>query len=294
MVTGGLTRRDFMVGGTVAAGYALAAQPVSADAIHTDSDGLIAGEISIPGHDGPVPGYRARPEAGGPAPVVLVVHEIFGLHEYIRDVCRRLAKSGYLGIAPDLYQRQGDVTKMGKVPEIIDGVVSKVPDDQVLADLDATVAWTEDSGEGDTARLGITGFCWGGRFAWVYAAHNATVGAGCAWYGRLAATGPGVLTEIGLGRTYPLDIADRLNAPILGLYAGRDGSIPQETVEQMRTALTEAGDASEIVVYPDSLHGFHGDYRPFYDEAAAKDGWARMLDWFEQYGISPAMSLEKS
>ena len=206
MSTTGLTRRRFVVGGTVAAGYALAAQPVSADTIVTDTDGLLAGDIEIPTEDGTIPGYRARPQAPGKVPVVIVVHEIFGLHEYIRDICRRLAKRGYLGIAPDLFQRQGDVTKIRKIPDIIDEVVSKVPDAQVLADLDATVAWAEASGEGDMDRLGITGFCWGGRLVWVYAAHNPKVRTGGAWYGRLAATGPGVLTEIGVGRDYPLDI----------------------------------------------------------------------------------------
>ena len=282
----GITRRRFLVGSTVAAGYALAAQPISAETIVTGSTGLVAGEIDIPAGDGMIPAYRARPEGPGAVPVVLVVHEIFGLHEYIRDVCRRLAKQGYLGIAPDLFQRQGDVTKIRKIPDIIDEVVGKVPDEQVLSDLDAARAWAADSGEGDTDRLAITGFCWGGRFVWVYSAYSKKVRAGGAWYGRLAATGPGVLTEIGVGRTYPLDIADRLNAPIIGLYAGKDGGIPQDTVEEMRAALRAAGDPSEIIVYPDALHGFHGDYRPFYNEAAAQDGWARMLRWFATHGVA--------
>jgi carboxymethylenebutenolidase len=286
MGDGTISRRRFIVGSGAAAGYALAAQPVSAETIVTDTAGLIAGAISISAGDGMIPGYRARPQGDSASPVVLVVHEIFGLHEYIRDVCRRLAKQGYLAIAPDLFQRQGDVTKIKKIPEIIDQVVSHVPDAQVLSDLDASVDWARESGEGDTGRLAITGFCWGGRFVWVYAAHSEKVRAGGAWYGRLAATGPGVLTEIGVGRTYPLDITDQLNAPVLGLYAGKDGSITQESVEQMRSALKSTGNASEIIVYPDVLHGFHGDYRPFYDEAAAKDGWQRMLDWFRKFGVA--------
>ncbi len=286
MGDGAMTRRNFIVGSSAAAGYALAAQPVSAETIVTDSLGLIAGDISIKVSDGLIPGYRARPQGDTASPVVLVVHEIFGLHEYIRDLCRRLAKQGYLAIAPDLFQRQGDVTKIRKIQDIIDQVVGHVPDAQVLSDLDASADWARESGEGDTDRLAIIGFCWGGRFVWVYAAHNNKVRAGGAWYGRLAATGPGVLSEIGVGRTYPLDIADQLDTPVLGLYAGKDGSITQESVEQMRAALKTAGNASEIIVYPDVLHGFHGDYRPFYDEAAAKDGWQRMLDWFRKYGVT--------
>ena len=280
-----IDRRRFIAAGTAAAGYALAAHPVAAEAIHTDSVGLTAGNIEIPVTGGVIPGYRARPEGRAAVPVVLVVHEIFGLHEYIRDLCRRLAKQGYLAIAPDLFQRQGDVTQLKKIPEIIDEVVAKVPDDQVLSDLDATVGWAKDSGEGDTQRLAITGFCWGGRFVWVYAAHNGAVRTGGAWYGRLAATGPGVLTEIGIGRTYPLEIAEQLKTPILGLYAGKDGSIPLETVEQMRAALSAGGNSSEIIVYPDAMHGFHGDYRPFYNEQAATDGWDKMLQWFRANGV---------
>ncbi len=282
-----VSRRDFIAGGT-AAGYALACQPISAAAIHTDMQGIAAGEIHIPVDDESIPAYYARPAGSRPAPVVLVVHEIFALHEYIRDVCRRLAHAGYLAIAPDLYQRHGDVSRLRKITEIVDEVVVRVPDAEVLADLDAAGAWAAASGDGDARRLAGVGFCWGGRFVWVYAAHNPRVRTGAAWYGRLAATGPGVLSEIGTGRTYPLDIAAQLDAPILGLYAGRDGSISGESIEQMRAALAAAGNASEIIVYPDALHGFHGDYRPMYDEAAAVDGWDRMLAWFAAEGVAPA------
>jgi len=252
--------------------------------IVTDTDGLVAGFIDIPSADGTIPGYRARPDSDAPAPVILLVHEIFGLHSYIQDLCRRLAKSGYLAIAPDLYQRQGDVSRIEQIQDIIEQVVMKVPDDQVLNDLDAALAWAQDSGEGDTARLAITGFCWGGRFVWLYSAHNPGVCAGAAWYGRLAAVGPGVMSDIGKGRTYPLDIADQLYAPVLGLYGGDDMSIPLEMVEEMREKLAAVGDPSEIIVYDGSNHGFQADYRAaLYNKEAAEDGWRRMLGWFEKY-----------
>ena len=252
--------------------------------IVTDTDGLVAGLIDIPSADGTIPGYRARPDSDAPAPVILLVHEIFGLHAYIQDLCRRLAKSGYLAIAPDLYQRQGDVSRIEQIQDIIEQVVMKVPDDQVLADLDAAVAWAQDSGEGDTGRLAITGFCWGGRFVWLYSAHNPSLSAGAAWYGRLAAVGPGVMSDIGKGRTYPLDIADQLHAPVLGLYGGDDMSIPIEMVEEMREKLAAANDPSEIIVYPGANHGFQADCRAaLYHKEAAEDGWRRMLGWFETY-----------
>jgi len=252
--------------------------------IVTDTDSLVAGLIDIPSADGTIPGYRARPDSDAPAPVILLVHEIFGLHAYIQDLCRRLAKSGYLAIAPDLYQRQGDVSRIEQIQDIIEQVVMKVPDDQVLADLDAALAWAQDSGEGDTGRLAITGFCWGGRFVWLYSAHNPSLSAGAAWYGRLAAVGPGVMSDIGKGRTYPLDIADQLHAPVLGLYGGDDMSIPIEMVEEMREKLAAANDPSEIIVYEGANYGFQADYRAaLYHKEAAEDGWRRMLGWFETY-----------
>jgi len=266
--------------------HAAGGQSDATQTIVTDADGLVEGSIDIATADGRMPGYRARPDSGGPAPVVLVAHEIFGLHAYIQDLCRRLARSGYLAIAPDLYQRQGDVSRIAEITDIIDRVVMQVPDDQVLADLDAAVAWAKDSGEGDTDRLAITGFCWGGRFVWLYSAHNPAVCAGAAWYGRLAAVGPGVMSDIGKGRTYPLDIADRLHAPVIGLYGEKDMSIPLETVEQMRAKLAAANDPSEIIVYPGANHGFQADYRAaLYHREAAEDGWRRMLEWFEKYGV---------
>jgi len=264
--------------------HAAAGQSDATQTIVTDTDGLVDGMIDIPSADGTIPAYRARPDSDAPAPVILLAHEIFGLHTYIQNLCRRLAKSGYLAIAPDLYQRQGDVSRIEKIQDIIEQVVMKVPDDQVLADLDAAVAWAKDSGEGDIGRLAITGFCWGGRFVWLYSAHNPAVCAGAAWYGRLAAVGPGVMSDIGKGRTYPLDIADQLHAPVIGLYGEKDMSIPLETVEQMREKLKAANDPSEIIVYPGANHGFQADYRAaLYHKEAADDGWRRMLEWFEKY-----------
>ncbi|MFN0051730.1 MAG: dienelactone hydrolase family protein, partial [Planctomycetales bacterium] len=251
------TRRDFVMT-TLAAGFALAVRPVSAETITTDMQGLEAGEVKIPVADGEVPAYRAMPAQGGPFPVVLVVQEIFGVHEHIKDICRRFAKLGYLAIAPELYARQGDVSKLTDFREIFEKVVNKVPDAQVMSDLDAAVAWVKKSGKGDTARLGVTGFCWGGRIVWMYSAHSKQVKAGVAWYGRLV----GQADE--LRPKHPVDIAAALQAPVLGLYGGADMGIPNDTVEQMRKALQEAKKPSEIVLYPDTPHGFYADYRPSY------------------------------
>ncbi len=273
------TRREFVVT-ALATGFALAVQPVSAETITTDTEGLTAGAVEVPAKDGKMPAYRAMPKSGGPFPVVLVVQEIFGVHEHIKDVCRRLAKRGYLAVAPELYARQGDVSKIRDFREIISKVVSKVPDTQVMSDLDATAAWARKSGKGDTDRLGITGFCWGGRIVWLYAAHNPHLKAGVAWYGRLA----GDRTE--LQPKYPLDMVADLKAPVLGLYGGADQGIPLRTVEKMREALKEANKPCEIVVYPDAPHGFHADYRPSYRKEAAEDGWKRLLDWFKKHGVA--------
>lgn len=266
-------------------GYTPAVQPPAATAMTTSGAGLEQREVRIPVGADTIPGFFARPAGDGPCPVVLVVHEIFGLHEYIRDVCRRLAQAGYFAVAPDLYQRQGDVSRIDDITRIITTVVEKVPDEQVLGDLDATVAWCDSQPGADTGRLGITGFCWGGRFVWVYAAHCAKVRAGVAWYGRLVGAGPGVFGRIAQGRTYPIDVADRLHGPVLGLHGDKDMAIPLPTVERMRAALAAAGDPSELVVYPGADHGFHADYRPQYHAAAAADGWQRMLDWFARHGV---------
>lgn len=274
-----LTRREFVIT-TLAAGFALAVRPVSAQTISTDTQGLEAGEVKIPVADGTIPAYRAMPASGGPFSVALVVQEIFGVHEHIKDVCRRFAKLGYLAVAPELYARQGDVSQMAEINEIVTKVVAKVPDAQVMADLDATVSWAEKSGKGDVNRLGITGFCWGGRIVWLYAAHSARLKAGVAWYGRLV----GQTSD--LTPKFPLDLVSSLKAPILGLYGGADSGIPNETVEQMRAALQAAGNPSQIVLYPDTPHGFYADYRPSYRKEQAQDGWKRLQEWFKRYGVA--------
>lgn len=272
------TRRSFVVT-MLGSGFALATQPIMAQtAISTDSVGLIAGEIQVPVADGMVPAYRARPDTGTNFPVVLVVQEIFGVHEYIKDICRRLAKVGYLAIAPELFARQGDVAKMSNIQDIISSVVSKVPDAQVMGDLDACVAWAGKH-DGDTDRLGITGFCNGGRTVWLYAAHNPKLKAGVAWYGSLEAA------PTALKPKNPIDVANELKAPVLGLYGGLDQGISADQVEDMREALKKAGGKSEIHVYPDAPHAFHADYRPSYRKEAAEDGWTRLLAWFRQHGL---------
>ena len=278
MQGGHYTRRQFVVS-TLASGFALAARPARAETITTDTRGLDAGEVTIPTSDGSIPAYRAKPRSGT-RPAVLVVQEIFGVHEHIKDVCRRLAKLGYVAVAPELYARQGDVSKMADIQEIVSQVVSKVPDEQVMSDLDATVAWIDKSGEGDTTRLAITGFCWGGRIVWLYAAHSPKLKAGVAWYGRLEGT-PDPLHP-----KNPIDVAAALRAPVLGLYGGADQGIPPDSIERMRKAFAAAHKPSEIVVYPDAPHGFHADYRPSYRPQAASDGWKRLQLWFKKHGLA--------
>ncbi|HTN75603.1 MAG TPA: dienelactone hydrolase family protein [Pirellulaceae bacterium] len=272
------TRRGFVVT-SLATGFALAVQPVTAETIMTSTEGLDAGETKIAVKDGEIPAYYAKPAKGEGFPVVLVVQEIFGVHEHIKDICRRLAKAGYLAVAPELYARQGDVSKETDIPKIIANVVSKVPDAQVMADLDAAVAWAKKSG-GNTAKLAVTGFCWGGRIVWLYAAHNPDLKAGVAWYGRLV----GKPDE--LHPKNPIDLVAELKAPVLGLYGGADMGIPNETVEQMRKALADAKQKSEIELYADTPHGFHADYRPSYRKDKAEDGWKKLLAWFKANGVS--------
>ena len=272
-----LSRRGF-VATSLAAGFALAAQPVSAETITTDTKGLTAGEVKIPVKGEEIPAYRAMPETGGPFPVVLVIQEIFGVHEHIKDVCRRFAKLGCLAIAPELYARQGDVSKLENFGEIFK-VVSKVPDEQVMSDLDATVAWAKASGKADPAKLAITGFCWGGRIVWLYSARNPAVKAGVAWYGRLV----GEADE--LHPKHPIDVVESLNAPVLGLYGGDDQGIPVDTVDRMKEAIKKAGKPCEIMVYPDTPHAFFADYRPSYRKDQAEDGWKRLREWFKNHGV---------
>ncbi|MBC7780953.1 MAG: dienelactone hydrolase family protein [Proteobacteria bacterium] len=273
-------RRAF-VASAVGAGFALAVQPIQAQTvITTPSKGLVAGEVKIPTKDGVMPAYAASPEGGTRLGTVLVVQEIFGVHEYIRDTTRRLAQRGYLAVAPELYFRQGDPTKLESSAEILKQIVAKVPDAQVLSDLDATLAWAAASGRGDANRAAITGFCWGGRYVWLYAGHNPKLRAGVAWYGRL------VGEPSALAPRSPLDLAPELKVPVLGLYGGADGGIPVSTVEQMRSALAAAGNkASELIVYPDAPHAFHADYRSSFRKEAAEDGWKRLLAFLKQNGV---------
>lgn len=273
-----VTRRKFIATATLATGFALAVQPISAGVITTNSKGLVAGAVKIPVKDGEIPAYRAAPATGENFPIVLVIQEIFGVHEHIQDITRRFAKLGYLAIAPELFVRQGDVSKLSSIDEIRP-IVAKVPDAQVLSDLDATVHWAVKSAKGNADKLAITGFCWGGRITWLYAAHNPKVKAGVAWYGRLV----GDATK--LTPKHPVDIASKLTVPILGLYGGKDTGIPIDTVEQMRDRLKSSSSKSEIIVYPDAPHAFFADYRPSYREKEAKEGWKRLLAWFKQHGV---------
>jgi carboxymethylenebutenolidase len=271
-------RREFMVK-KLAVGFALAVQPICAQtAITTDATGLTAGEVKIPVKDGVIPGYRACPAKGRGFPIVLVVQEIFGVHEHIKDICRRLAHSGYCAVAPELFAREGDVSKMTDVNEILTKVVSKVPDSQVMTDLDATANWAAKTSHGDVGRLAIVGFCWGGRIVWLYAAHNPKLKTGAAWYGRL--TGD----KNAMTPRNPIDFAGAFNTPIIGFYGGKDTGIPQESIEQMRVALQVVGNGSQINVYPEAQHGFNADYRPSYNQEAAQDAWKKMLVWFRKNG----------
>jgi carboxymethylenebutenolidase len=275
------SRRDF-VRTAVGSGFAAAVMPVSAQAIRTDSEGLTVGEVTISVGDFKMPAYRAAPAGKTGLPVVLVISEIFGVHEHIADVARRFARQGYLAIAPELFVRQGDAQSYGEIGKLIAEVISKVPDAQVMGDLDATVAWARANG-GDASRLAITGFCWGGRITWMYNAHNPAVKAGVAWYGRL------VGSPTALSPTHPVDVVGRLNGPVLGLYGGADSGIPVDTVETMKKALaggSAAAKRSDFVVYPDTPHAFHADYRPSFRKEAAEDGWKRCLAWFKAQGVA--------
>ncbi len=277
--TSELSRRGF-VKTAIGSGFAAAVLPVDAQAIKTDTQGLTAGEVTIMAGDFKMPAYRAQPQGKAKLPVVLVVSEVFGVHEYIADVARRFAKAGYLAIAPELFVRQGDAQAYGEVSRLIAEVVSKVPDQQVLGDLDACVAWARANG-GDASRLGITGFCWGGRITWLYAAH-APVRAAVAWYGRLAGQATALTPR------HPVDVAASLKGPVLGLYGGQDSGIPLDSVDKMKAALAAGSPAakkSEFVIYPDAPHAFHADYRPSYRKEAAEDGWKRAQAWFKDNGV---------
>ncbi|VXB48530.1 dienelactone hydrolase family protein [Massilia sp. 9I] len=274
----GVDRRVFLKA-AMGSGFAVAALPVVAQTqIQTSTEGLDAADhiVVINGQDVPV--YRAQPKDRTNLPVILVISEIFGVHEHIKDVARRFAKAGYLAVAPDLFVRQGDATKT-PMPELMSKIISKTPDAQVMSDLDTVVKWTKQRG-GNTDKLGITGFCWGGRITWLYAAHNPDVKAGVAWYGRL------VGESNPLQPKHPIDVAQNLKVPVLGLYGAKDGGIPLDTVERMRTALNAGNSKSQIHVYPNSGHAFHADYRPSFNAADAKDGWSKALNWFATHGVA--------
>ena len=272
------SRRSFVMT-SLASGFAVASNPVLAQAITTDSTGLVAGEISVPVADGKIPAYRAMPTAPGTYPVLLVVQEIFGVHEHIKDMCRRFAKLGYYAIAPELYARQGDVSKMTDIGTILSTVVAKVPDAQVNADLDAAVAFAAASGRADTARLGLVGYCWGGRAAWVYAAHNPKLKAAVSYYGLLDGMKSPIKPQ------EPVDFAAMLKVPVLGLYAGIDGFVKPAVIDQMRAGLVKSGSGSEIVIFPNVNHGFNADYRPTYDKAAATYAQKLTTDWLKERGV---------
>jgi len=275
----GTDRRGF-IKTALGAGFAAAALPVCANTIiKTDTLGLTAGEIMLTANGQNVPVYRAQPEGKTGLPVVLVVSEIFGVHEHIADVARRFAKLGYLALAPDLFKRQGEPGNYGSVAEVMKEVISKVPDAQVMTDLDACVAYAKANG-GNIDRLGITGFCWGGRITWLYAAYNPSVKAGAAWYGRL------VGEKTSLTPMQPIDVAAALKVPVLGLYGAKDEGIPLATVEQMKATLATGNSKSEFIVYPNSGHAFHADYRPQYVAADARDGFSRTLAWFKSRGVA--------
>jgi carboxymethylenebutenolidase len=280
-----VTTRRSVLAGALGTGFALAVRPVSAETITTPVEGLDVGDVKVPTMSGDVPAYRALPDekkrGKKKLPVVLVVQEIFGVHEHIRDVCRRLAKAGYFAIAPELFVRQGDVSKLPGVPEIR-SVVDRVPDAQVLTDLDRTVAYAASLPFVDASKLAITGFCWGGRITWLYSAHRPDLKAGVAWYGRLTGDKEDRHPQ------HPVDVAKILHAPVLGLYGAKDQGIPLASVEDMKKELasgTKASKASRFQIYPEAGHAFLADYRPSYEPKSAADGWKRMLAWFKAHGV---------
>jgi len=273
-----LARRGLMMSGLMS-GLTLATTRVEAQVIKTDTAGIAAEEVRIPVGDTELPGYFAKPQGAGPFPVVVVIEEIFGVHEYIKDTCRRFAKAGYAAIAPELYARLGDLSKMTDVGQIISQVISKAPDATVMSDLDKAVAYAGAHG-GAATRLGVTGFCRGGRNTWLYAAHNPSLKAAVAWYGPVGGSPSDIQPKTAT------DVAAELKCPLLGLYGGKDTGIKVEDVQAAAAKAKAAGKTVEIVVYPDAPHGFHADYRPSYRQADAEDGWKRLLAWFKQHGAA--------
>ena len=271
------SRRGFVVT-SLATGFALSVQPVSAETITTDTKGLVADEVKVPTAGGDMPAYRAMPDKGGPFPIVLVIHEVWGVHEWVKDICRRLAKAGYYAIAPELFARQGDVSKYTDTRKLVSEVVMNAPTDQVMSDLDATVVYARSSGKADTKKLGVTGFCWGGFATWMYAAHQPALKAAVSWYGP-----DRKITD--LTPQNPLDVASDIRCPLLAFYGGKDPSIPKETAQKRLVACRQA-QPCDMKIYPDAAHGFNADYRPSYNAEAAKDAWVLMLDWFKKYGVA--------
>ena len=272
-------RRTFL-NGSLGVGLALAAEPVVAQVITTPTDGLVAGEVKIPAPGGEFPAYRAMPEGAGPFPTMVVIEEIFGVHEYIKDICRRYAKLGYFAIAPELFARQGDAAH-ADIKTIVTDIVPKVPDAQAMADLDATIAYAGSTGKADTGRRGATGFCWGGRMIWLYAHHDPQLKAAVAFYGIL---GGKASPPTPIKPQNPLDFGHDVTVPVLGLYGGHDDNIPPDLIAQMQAELK--GTPSQIVVYPDAPHGFFADYRPSYRPEAARDAWGKAQAWFKDHGLA--------
>lgn len=274
----GVGRRDFLKV-ALGTGFAVAAMPVVAqNVIKTDTVGLTAGTLHLTVNGQTVPVYRAQPEGKTNLPVIVVVSEIFGVHEHIADVVRRFAKLGYLALAPELFVRQGDPSKAATIADLQRDIIAKTPDAQVMGDIDAVFAWAKANG-GNADKMGVTGFCWGGRIAWMYAAHNPQLKAAVAWYGRLVGEANAMTP------TYPIDVAPQLKVPVLGLYGLKDPGISQDSIARMKEALNRAGNKSQFVVYPNSGHAFHADYRPSYVEADAKDSFTRAVAWFRDHGV---------
>ena len=281
------SRRSFMKAatlGSLGTGFASAALPVLSQAIKTDFAGIHSEEVTFDSNGTNIAAYTSRPaQAPGKLPIIIVASEIFGVHEYIADVTRRLAKVGYLAIAPEFFTRAGEPTELGTVAEIMSKIVAKTPDQQILGDIEAALKWAA-ANNGDLSRVGMTGFCWGGRITWLACQKLSVMRAGVAWYGRLAGDKSENFPE------HPLELAAQTRAPVLGLYGGQDTGIPLSDVEKMKLALTglnatAAAKSSTFVIYPDAPHAFHADYRQTYQEGPAKDGWQKALAWFKEKGV---------
>ena len=275
---GPLSRRA-LVKASLSVGFCAAVTPVWAQTVSTSSEGLIAGEVKVPSLGVDVPAYRAAPTGPGPFPILLVVHEIFGVHEHIKDVCRRFAKLGYYAIAPELFARQGDAAKEPDIHKLSHEIIDKTPDHEVISDLDATLAFAEQSGAGDVTRAGIVGFCWGGRQVWLYSAHKPGLKTGVAWYGPLGTPHDEARPQ------NPPDVVGDLKFPVLGLYGGSDKAIPLPQIEAMQAKLAAAGGASKIVVYADAGHAFFADYRPSYVKPDAEASWKEATAWLKAHGL---------